>query len=194
MRTEDGIVIEEVEPLGLDLERFPFPLDSMLLEQGLRKALGDPSLTLDVGSSRGIVSRDRTRIAFGAALGVFDWLTIGASVPIVKARTEIAFDYRAGSSDVGFNPVPGGDGGGVFTAQLNSARAALQAQVSQRCPAAPDCAALTDLLARYTTFATGLTDAFRNPARIFVTGTSAGPPRSIERRSRRSSPAATIFS
>jgi hypothetical protein len=172
VRTEGGTVIEEVEPLGFDLERFPIPIAS--LQQSLRAALGDPSLTLAVGSARAVLSRDRTRIAFGAALGVFDWLTIGASVPIVKARTEIAFDYRAGGASVGANPLIAENGRVLgFIGELTSSRAALQAQVNQRCPAAPDCAVLTDLLVRYTSFTNGLTAAYQNPSPLFVTATSA---------------------
>jgi hypothetical protein len=171
VRTEGGAVVEEVEPLGFDVERFPIPVAA--LEQGLRTALGNAALTIPVGSTRAVVSRDRTRVAFGAALGVFDWLTLGASVPFVKARTEVVVDYRAGGASVGSNPRLLGDGRVAgFLAELSSSRAALQTQVTQRCPAQPDCAAVTDLLSRYTSFTNGLSAAY-NGSLLFVTGTSA---------------------
>ncbi|MSR35820.1 MAG: hypothetical protein EXR95_04125 [Gemmatimonadetes bacterium] len=160
------------EPLGFDLERSPLPLAP--LEQGLRTALGSPSLKLELGSMRALVAHDRTRIAFGAALGVFEWLTLGASVPIVRARTEIAVDLLpTADASVGASPKLTGDGSVTgFLSSLAASRSALQAQVAQRCPAAADCVALTDLLGRYTSFATGLTAAY-NGSPLFVTGTSA---------------------
>ena len=74
---EGGLSVTGSEPLGFDLENEPI-LPIRDLEQSLRAALADPSLTLVLGSARALVSRERTRISFGLALGVFDWLTIGA--------------------------------------------------------------------------------------------------------------------
>jgi hypothetical protein len=69
-------VSEEVEPLEFDLERGP---------------IADAEL----GSIEAEVLRERNVVTLGAAVGVFDWLTLGVDVPLVQSRTEITFDYRA---------------------------------------------------------------------------------------------------
>jgi hypothetical protein len=168
----DGAVVEGPEPLGWDLEQGSL-LPVAPLRTAIQNVLGTATnLRVDMGSMRALVSRDRSRIAFGAALGVFDWLTIGASVPIVKARTELAFDLAGG--DVGLNPRLVGDGRfGAFVNALDVGRAQLQEVVTQRCAASsPNCAALRELLTRYSAFATGVSAAY-NSSPLFVTSSSA---------------------
>ena len=171
---EGGLSVTGSEPLGFDLENEPI-LPIRDLEQSLRAALADPSLTLVLGSARALVSRERTRISFGLALGVFDWLTIGADVPLVKARTEIAFDFRTlEGANLGTNPRLLGDGRvTAFLGTLDASRSALQAHVSQQCPGGTECGELTDLLDRYATFAGDLTTAYADSP-VFLTGGSAG--------------------
>ena len=168
LHDEGGREVAGTEPLGFDLERGPLPLAT--LQERLRTALGNPGLELVLGSTRALISRERTGIAFGAALGVFDWLTIGASVPLVKARTEVALDFRPGSeSNLGALV---GDGRVVaFLGALATSRTALEARVSQQCPGT-DCAALTDLLDRYSAFAGGLRAAYE-ASPLFLTESSA---------------------
>ena len=171
---EGGLSVTGSEPLGFDLENEPI-LPIRDLEQGLRTALADPSLALVLGSARALVSRERTRVSFGLALGVFDWLTIRADVPLVKARTEIAFDFRTlQGANLGTNPRLLGDGRvTAFLGALDASRNALQAHVSQQCPGATECGELTDLLDRYATFAGGLATAYADSP-VFLTGGSAG--------------------
>ena len=171
---EDGRSVTGSEPLGFDLEHEPI-LPIRDLEQNLRAALADPSLTLEVGSARALVSRERTRVSFGLALGVFDWLTIGADVPLVKARTEIAFDFRTlPGANLGANPRLLGDGRvTTFLEALDASHIALQARVSQQCPGGAECGELTDLLDRYATFAGSLATAYADSP-VFLTGGSAG--------------------
>ena len=170
---EGGQSVAEPEPLGFDLEHGSL-LPIQDLEQSLRTALANPSLTLALGSARALVSRERTRVSFGAALGLFEWLTLGASVPLVKARTEVAFDFRAVSgSNLGVNPAILGDGRvTTFLDALGASHSALQARVSQECPAGAGCSALTDLLGRYADFAGGLATAYASSP-VFLTGGSA---------------------
>lgn len=171
LHEQDGARVEAVEPLGFDLERAP--LDVAALETGLREALEDPSLPVVLGSARALVSRDRTRLALGAALGITDWLTIGAVVPLVKPRTEVAFDFRSGGdANLGQNPRLIGDNRvEAFLGELAAGRSALQAEMDERCPADPACAALGDLLSRYSSFASGLRSAYQGSP-LFVTSTS----------------------
>ena len=164
------------EPLGFDLEAQPLvPVAD--LQQVLRTAIADPNLTLVLGSTRALITRERSRVNLGLALGVFDWLTVGANVPLVSARTEVAFDFRAlPGTNVGPNPFYFGDGSAAtFLGALDNSRGALQQRVAQTCPngagSGPGCPALVDLLARYTTFAGGLATAY-GISPVFVTASS----------------------
>ncbi len=172
VHVRDGERVEGSEPLAWDLENAPL-LRLAPLEGHLRTALGTGPVRLLLGSTRALVLRDRTGISFGAALGVFDWLTLGVRAPLVKARTEVAVDFRAGSTaNVGMNPRLAGDGRvTAFLAGLAAGRTALQTRVGQGCPG-PECAALTDLLGRYTAFQTGLSGAYA-ASPLFITQGSA---------------------
>jgi hypothetical protein len=168
-RLEGGAQVDGPEPLGRDIEQSSLvPVTN--LQARLRTTLAQANLSVTPGSVRALVSRDRTRISFAAALGVFDWLTLGASVPIVKARTEIAVDLSGG--DVGRNPRLDGNRPSTFLAALDAGRSQLQTAVTNRCAASsPDCAPLTDLLTRITAFASGLRTAY-DASSVFVTGSS----------------------
>ena len=170
---EDGRRVAGSEPLSFDLEHEPLlPIHD--LEQSLRTALADASFILELGSASALVSRERTRVSFGVALGVFDWLTVGADIPLVKARTEVAFDFRTPpGANLGVNPLLLGDGRvTTFLETLGASRVALQAHVSQQCPGGTECSELTDLLDRYATFAGGLATAYADSP-VFLTGVSA---------------------
>lgn len=164
----------DVVPLGFDLEQHP--LDLGPLQQSLQGALGGTAPPLVLGSMRALVSRDRTRMTFGGALGITDWLTVGAAVPLVKARTEIAFDFRTTpGANVGANPRLSGDGrADAFIGSLSQSRAALAARVAQRCPGAADCAALNDLLGRYTSFANALFAGYLGSPVFVAMGSAPG--------------------
>jgi hypothetical protein len=170
---DDGRSVTGPEPLSFDLEHEPLlPIHD--LEQSLRATLADPSLTLALGSASARVSRERTRVSLGMALGVLDWLTVGVDVPLVKARTEIAFDFRTRpGANLGANPRLLGDGRvTTFLEALDASRVALQAHISQQCPGGTECGELTDLLDRYATFAGGLATAYADSP-VFLTGVSA---------------------
>ena len=171
---EGGQSVTGSEPLGFDLEQEPL-LQIRDLEQSLQSALADPSLALVLGSARALVSRERKRVSFGVALGIFDWLTLGADVPLVKARTEIAFDFRTlPEANLGTNPrMLGGGQVSSFLGALDASRLALQARVGQECPGGTECSELTDLLDRYATFADDLATAYTGSP-VFLTGGSAG--------------------
>ena len=172
LRDEGGALVEESEPLGFDLEHEPL-LALGDLETRLRAALASPELQLVLGTARARVSRERNTVTIGAALGIFDWLTIGVDVPLVETRTEIAFDFRAlDDANLGVSPALLGDGSVQgFRAGLAGSVAALDARRSEACPAGPGCAGLTDLVARYGTFADELGRAYDAP--VFVASGSA---------------------
>lgn len=173
LREEDGGLVEESEPLGFDLERDGL-FDVESLRAGLRAALGDPTLDLTPGSARALIARDRTRVSFGAALGLFDWLTLRVSVPIVRARTEILFDYRPGAGDLGRSPALLGDGRvAAFLGDLDLGLGQLQARMDQECPDGPGCADLAALLDDYSAFAEGMEAAYAASPLFVAEGSAA---------------------
>lgn len=106
LRTEDGRSLEGTEPLGFDLTREEaaslFPGVS-ILEDLLPDLLGEP-FDGAFGSTSAVVSADRSRVPVRVDLGVTDWLTLGATVPFVKSRTEIAFAYDSTGANLGVSP------------------------------------------------------------------------------------------
>ncbi|MBW3534182.1 MAG: hypothetical protein KY453_03020 [Gemmatimonadetes bacterium] len=97
LRTEDGALVEETELLGFDLERdraselFP---GVAAQETRLRALLEDPSYQALLGSSRARVAHDVARVPLRVDLGIFEWLTVGVTVPFVRTRTEASLILR----------------------------------------------------------------------------------------------------
>jgi hypothetical protein len=160
---------EPIEPLGYDLENEPL-LDITRLEARLSEAIGPTALAL--GSVRAQVWRERNEIALGAAVGVFDWLTLGVSVPLVQPRTEITFDFRARAAEgANLGLAPSLNEIVSFRADLQNSASELDERRAQECPDGPGCAALTDLADRFGDFAASLSAAYEEP--LFVSAGSA---------------------
>ncbi|MFC1574722.1 hypothetical protein ACFL3Z_01430 [Gemmatimonadota bacterium] len=106
--TADGS--EEVEELGLDLTANPLGSDIIPnlrdLESLLGEAIGDGSYRVRLGVSQAIVDQSVLTFPFRLEVGVTDWLTVGAMVPLVRPRTEILFalDADSASANVGASP------------------------------------------------------------------------------------------
>ena len=166
LREEDGVLIEESESLGFDLERRPLlPLDA--LTSRLRSATSDPGLELVLGSTRAQVAHERAEVKFGLALGVFDWLTVALAVPLVETRTEPAVDFRA-LDDANLGLTPSRPRVSEFRTGVLTSISQLTARRDEACPTGPACAALTDLVARYEPFVRALESAYDSP--VFLTG------------------------
>jgi hypothetical protein len=99
-----------VEPLGLDLTADPMGSEMLPhlrdLESSLGDAVADPAYRIRLGRGQAIVDQARLVFPFRLEVGVTDWLTVGAMVPLVRPRTEItfAFDADSLSADVGPSP------------------------------------------------------------------------------------------
>jgi hypothetical protein len=100
--------VEEVESLGLDLTRGSgldlFPGSSQL-GLVLQELADDPSVEAILGPTRAQVTRTRVELPVEVRVGVTDWLTLGATVPLVQNRTEVVFGLEADSSNLGANPL-----------------------------------------------------------------------------------------
>lgn len=161
MRTEDGTVIEEEEPLGLELnDPAGFSLFPGLatLQSDLGALTDRVNPPVNLGETQGSVTKNITRLDFGAHLGIFDWLTVGATLPWVKTRTALELLFRPdGGVNLGLNPALSGDPGlESYLATLNDAAAQADARAQDLCGAdgsAAGCQAAQDLAQRAMGFA-----------------------------------------
>ncbi|MBN2451505.1 MAG: hypothetical protein JXR77_14025, partial [Lentisphaeria bacterium] len=161
----DGKDVEEA--LGMDLtdERgvglFP---GITTLEETLRSLSGDAGFEGRVGSTVGRLNKEVTRLDFGLRLGVFDWLTVGASVPYVRGRSTLDFAFRADSTaNLGLNPASsGGQGVSDLLSALGEAAVAAESRAASLCAAASseECSDATALAQRATGFWEGLFGAY----------------------------------
>lgn len=107
------VVVEEVEPLGMDLTANPLGSEVLpyltSLEKSLRDALLQDDYRVRLGASQAIIDQSRIVFPFRLDLGVTDWLTVGAMVPLIRTRTEGTFvlDADSLSADVGMVPATG---------------------------------------------------------------------------------------
>lgn len=99
-----------VQPLGASLTADPLgstviPMLSPL-ETSLGEALDNPLYRVRLGASQAVLDQARLVFPFRFAVGVTDWLTVGAMVPLVRPRMEIALTLDADSlnADVGVSP------------------------------------------------------------------------------------------
>lgn len=160
-RTEGGALVSGKEALGSDLTDesgaalFPAVAD---LESHLRALSGNDTYSGVLGATSGLVSQDVTRIDLGAHLGVFDWLTVGVVVPLVKTHTsvDVAVRQNGVGSDLGINPtVSEADAVQRFLDALSGAHASSLAQAETLCsadPASGACSAAQSLASRVGSF------------------------------------------
>jgi len=160
----------DVEPLGADLTSDNaaslFPGISTL-EQNLRALTGSttgfPSV---LGPVAGRVSKQMTRMEFGARVGIFGWLTLGAMVPVTRVRVpvDIAFRPDTLNGNVGLSPAITGSGAvSELETQLANAADAARARATNLCDADPSstqCADAMALSARAAAFTSATAGAY----------------------------------
>ncbi len=99
-----------VEPLGMDLTASPLGSDVLPqlrdLEANLARALNDPSYRVRLGVSNALVDQGVLTFPFRLEVGLTDWLTLGAMVPLVRPRSEILFSLEADSISADVGPSP----------------------------------------------------------------------------------------
>ncbi len=160
-RMEGGALISGEEALGSDLTDesgatlFPAVAD---LESHLRALSGNGSYSGVLGATSGRVSQDVTRIDLGAHLGVLDWLTVGAVVPLVKTHTsvDVAVRQNGAGSDLGINPTVSEAAAVLrFLNALSGAHASSLTHAATLCsaePASGACSAAQSLATRVGAF------------------------------------------
>ncbi len=141
LRTDGDSSVEVLERLGSDLtdpvgtSLFP---EIRTLEENLAAATGVMGYRAILGSSSGLITKEVTRVDAGLSLGVFDWLTVGATLPMVKTRTAVYTVFRPDTlrGDLGLNPFVAGDPGvSTLLAGLQSASASAASHASNACNA-----------------------------------------------------------
>jgi hypothetical protein len=136
------------------------------LRSAVEAMTGSAGYTPTFGETSARVTADVTRVELGAHLGVFDWLTIGVTVPITRTRTNVDVWFRPDtiSGDLGVNPaVSGATGVSSFLQALATAETAAQTNATQVCgssPGSPACASAQSLAARTSDFYASASSAY----------------------------------
>ena len=119
--------------------------------------VGEP-WTLTLGSMQTVAEKGSARVPIALDVGVFDWLTVGAVVPLAGSDTEFSLYFSADSAaaNTGFNPVLDGEVPvTVFMNGLQSAIADYSAYREATCemdPSSPECAGATRVLREASDF------------------------------------------
>lgn len=182
LRTENGTVVEEEEPLGFDLtspaagtDLFP---QANVLEDILRSALDDPDYRLNLGALSTYISRDQLRIPFRADVGVTDWLTVGFMVPVVKSRADVGISLVAGPDvNAGRSPLPTDPGVEAFLDGYGTALTTWQQRTSEICAggeSSPSCQDAQDFLDQAETFHAAVSGAYLVFGFLPLSGSAGG--------------------
>jgi hypothetical protein len=149
------------------------------LEARVRALTGDGSFTGLVGSSSAVVGHDVTRIDLGGHVGVFDWLTVGVVVPLLKNRTvlDVAFRPDTLGGNLGLNPtITNGEAVAGFLTGLENAVAAADARAQAVCTGSPGTSSCTDavtLTGRVSSFFESSRSAYQASALFPIAGSPA---------------------
>jgi hypothetical protein len=153
------------EALGEDLESSSaetlFP-GAHALRSAIDALSATPGYVPVLGETTARVRKDVTRVELGAHLGVFDWLTIGATLPWTRTRSSVDVHFQPDTlgGNVGLNPgLVDAPAVASFLVGVSSAEASAQARAAQTCGSSPASVACTSAqaLADYAT-------AFRSAA------------------------------
>ncbi len=135
-------LVEEEEPLGFDFSDTAvgsrlFPgLET--LEQDLATATGGTVESLILGSTRAVMTRDAVYLPLRIDIGVFDWLSVGGTVPFSRRRAEVAWAFDGNGANTGLTPSVTDPGAvGTFLGGLSVAEAALASLTDDLCTADP---------------------------------------------------------
>jgi hypothetical protein len=127
------------------------------LRSGVEAMTGTSGYAPTIGELQARITKDITRVEFGAYVGVFDWLTIGAMFPLSRSRTNLDLSLRADTlGGLGINPTVTSAGSvSSFLGALAAAETAAQTHATQVCgssPGSPACTSAQALSARASAF------------------------------------------
>jgi hypothetical protein len=162
-RIEGGSRVEEDEPLGFDFSDTAvgsrlFPALEAL-EADLTAAAGAAVTPVVLGRTQAVLTKDAVWLPIRLDVGVFDWLSVGATVPFSRRRAEFATSFQGDGANVGTTPGTfDGFLGSILTANL--ALTGIAATLCASSPSSPECSQATSLLAQGEDFHDALTRGY----------------------------------
>ncbi len=179
LRSEGGSLVEEVEPLGWNLSSNALGSDRLpgaaLTEARLRTLFGNPGYRFNLGSTNHLLAAHIRRVPLGFRLGVFRWLTVGASLPMVQRKLDSELVYTTGEANAGLAP-PASERS-PFMDQYGSALAEARTIISSLCAmddSTPECRAGHALLAEGDALLGSLGTLFGEAVFFPLEGSAAG--------------------
>ncbi len=133
------------------------------LESQLRSLATDAGFSRSIGAALGEIKKDVTRIDLSLELGIFDWLTVGATVPWVQNRTTLDFAFTPDQApELGVNPaITSGSQVGLALQRLADAATNARSWANAACQAgAPNCQSAGALADRAEAFLAGSQGAY----------------------------------
>lgn len=118
-------------------------------EEAVARAAGSEHV-LRLGTIAASAERNSVRLSFAADVGVLDWLSVGATVPLVRNETEFSMRLATDSAlaNAGFGPVGGASAVAGFLAGLGGAVGEYEAFRASTCAADPQSAGCTEATMR----------------------------------------------
>ena len=176
-RMEGGSLIERDEPLGFDFadaavgsRMFP-TLEN--LEADLATAAGAAITPLVLGQAQAVLTKDAVWLPIRLEVGIFDWLTVGTTVPFSRRRAEFSTSIQGDGANVGGTPATAGD----FLGSVLAANAALSTIATTLCTSSPsssECSQATSLLASGQSFHGALTRGYGGHGVFPLEGSDTG--------------------
>ena len=179
LRSEGGSPVEEVEPLGWNLSSDALGSDRLpgaaLTEDRLRTLFGNPDYRFNLGSTNHLFAAHIRRVPLGFRLGVFPWLTVGASLPMVQRKLDSELVYTPGEANAGL--APSASATAPFMNQYGTALAEARTVIAGLCGAddgTPECQAGRAVLAEGDALLGSLATLFGTAVFFPLQGSAAG--------------------
>lgn len=150
--------------------------------ESLRAAIaalaGTPAYAPTLGETESRVSKNITRVEFGAHLGILDWLTIGVVLPWTNSRADVDVNFRPDTTaePLGLSPTSTDPTAvAAFMQALANAEAEASVNANTVCSTSPGSAACTsaqDLAQRAASFYGSADEAYGTSAFFPVAGSA----------------------
>ena len=179
LRTEGGSQVEEVEPLGWSLTSDALGSDELLVvalaEARLRTVLEDAAFEMNLGTASHLLAAHVRRVPLGFRLGVFRWLTVGASLPMVQRKLDSELAYTSVGANAGLPPPRSASTS--FLDQYETALSSARDAVARNCPSGtdtPECRAGRAAVQKGDAFFGALSSLFTELPYFPLEGSDAG--------------------
>lgn len=131
------------------------------LETALRNAAGE-QFDMSLGTMDAVMEKASARVPLSLDVGVFDWLTVGGTVPFVRSDTEFSVTFLADSASANAGFSPGMADPGLVTDFLGRLQNSItrydvfRTTTCEADPSSPECRDATALVADARIFRTAL--------------------------------------